>query len=69
MNLKTVLGVIAIAVPFFFDIIFALASVYESTRLIVSAMFFAVVRAKGFLTNRKMRAYDLSFKMCFKTCV
>jgi len=42
VNLKTVLGVIAIAVLFFFGIIFALASVYESTRLIVSAMLFIV---------------------------
>ncbi len=42
MNLKTVLGGIAVAVLFFFGIIFALASVYESTRLIVAALLFVV---------------------------
>jgi len=42
VNLKTVLGAIAIAVLFFFGIIFALASVYESTRLIVAALLFVV---------------------------
>jgi len=45
VNLKTVLGGIAfaaIAVLFFFGIIFALASVYESTRLIVAAWLFVV---------------------------
>lgn len=40
VNLKIVLGVIAIAVLFFFGIIFALASVYAPTRLIVSALLF-----------------------------
>jgi DNA-directed RNA polymerase subunit RPC12/RpoP len=42
VNLKTVLGAIAIAVLFFFGIIFALASVYQSTRLIVAALLFVV---------------------------
>jgi DNA-directed RNA polymerase subunit RPC12/RpoP len=42
VNLKTVLGGIAVAVLFFFGIIFALASVYESTRLIVAALLFVV---------------------------
>jgi len=42
VNLKTVLGGIAVAVLFFFGIIFALASVYESTRLIVAALMFVV---------------------------
>ena len=42
MNLKTVLGGIVVAVLFFFGIIFALASVYESTRLIVAALLFVV---------------------------
>jgi DNA-directed RNA polymerase subunit RPC12/RpoP len=37
-----VLGAIVVAVLFFFGIIFALASVYESTRLIVSALLFTV---------------------------
>ena len=42
VNLKTVLGGIVVAVLFFFGIIFALASVYESTRLIVAALLFVV---------------------------
>jgi len=42
VNLKTVLGAIAIAVLFFFGIIFALASVYAPTRLIVAFLMFAV---------------------------
>jgi len=37
-----VLGGIVVAVLFFFGIIFALASVYESTRLIVAALLFVV---------------------------
>lgn len=40
MNIIKVLGAIAVAVLFFFGIIFALASVYASTRLIVSALLF-----------------------------
>jgi len=44
VNLKTVLGVIAIAVLFFFAIIFALASTvaYTTTRLIVATLMFIV---------------------------
>ena len=42
MDIKTALGAIAIAVLFFFGIIFALASLYEPTRLIVSALLFVV---------------------------
>jgi len=42
VNLKTVLGAVVIAVLFFFGIIFALASVYEPTRLIVAAFMFIV---------------------------
>jgi len=45
VNLKTVLAgiaIVAIAVLFFFGIIFALASVYESARLIVAAWLFVV---------------------------
>jgi len=40
VNIIKVLGAIAVAVLFFFGIIFALASVYASTRLIVSALLF-----------------------------
>jgi len=42
VNLKTVLGAIAIAVLFFFGIIFALASIYAPIRLIVAALLFIV---------------------------
>ena len=42
MNFKTILGALAIAVLFFFGIIFALASVYEPTRLFVAAFLFVV---------------------------
>ena len=42
MNITIILGAIAVAVLFFFGIIFALASVYTSTRLIVSALLFIV---------------------------
>ena len=42
MNLKIVFGSVAIAVLFFFGIIFALASVYTPTRLIVAALLFIV---------------------------
>lgn len=42
MNLKTALGIVAVAVLFFFGGIFALASVYAPTRLIVAALLFAV---------------------------
>ena len=44
MKLKTALGVIAIAVLFFFGIIFALASsvAYTTTRLIIATLLFVV---------------------------
>lgn len=42
MNFKIVIGAIVTAVLFFFGLIFALASVYASTRLIVSAILFLV---------------------------
>ena len=42
MNLKTILGAIAVAILFFFGIIFALASIYAPTRLIVAAFLFVV---------------------------
>ena len=40
MNLKNVLGIIIVAVLFFFGIIFALASTYATSRLIVAALLF-----------------------------
>lgn len=42
VKIITVLGTIAVAVLFIFGIIFALASVYASTRLIVAALLFLV---------------------------
>jgi DNA-directed RNA polymerase subunit RPC12/RpoP len=40
MNLKNVVGTILVSVLFFFGIIFALASSYAATRLIVAALLF-----------------------------
>jgi uncharacterized membrane protein len=40
VKIITILGAIAVAVLFFFGIVFALASVYATTRLIVSALLF-----------------------------
>jgi DNA-directed RNA polymerase subunit RPC12/RpoP len=53
VNAKTVLGIIAIAVLFFFGIIFALASVYATTRLIVAAMLFIVGFGIAYYITRK----------------
>jgi DNA-directed RNA polymerase subunit RPC12/RpoP len=53
MNLKTVLGGFAVAVLFFFGIIFALASVYEPTRLIVAALLFVVGFGIAYYITRK----------------
>jgi DNA-directed RNA polymerase subunit RPC12/RpoP len=53
VNPKTVLGAIATAVLFFFGIIFALASVYESTRLIVAALLFVVGFGIAYYVTKK----------------
>ena len=53
MNLKTVLGAIAIAVLLFFGIIFALASTYAPTRLIVAALLFIVSLGIAYYITRK----------------
>jgi uncharacterized membrane protein len=53
VDLKIVLGVIAIAVLFFFGIVFALASVYASTRLIVSALLFVTGFGIAYYITRK----------------
>ena len=42
VNLKNVLGAIVAAILFFFGIIFALASVYAPTRLIVATLLFII---------------------------
>jgi predicted RNA-binding Zn-ribbon protein involved in translation (DUF1610 family) len=53
MNVKTVLGVIVIAVLLFFGIIFALASAYESTRLIVASLLFVVAFGIAYYLTRR----------------
>jgi len=53
MNLKTVLGAIAVVVLFFFGIIFAFATAYWPTSLIVSAMLFVVGFGIIFFVSRK----------------
>jgi len=53
VNLKTVLGAITIAVLFFFGIIFALASIYAPTRLIVAALLFVVGFGIAYYVTKK----------------
>jgi len=53
VNLKTALGAIAVAVLFFFGIIFALASVYAPTRLVVAALLFLVGFGITYYVTRK----------------
>ncbi len=53
MNLKTVLGAIAIAVLLFFGIVFALASVYAPTRLVVATLLFVVSFGIAYYITRK----------------
>jgi len=53
MEFKTILGAIAITVLLFFGIIFALASVYAPTRLIVAGLLFVVAFGIGFYITRK----------------
>jgi uncharacterized membrane protein len=55
MHLKNVLGAIVIAVLLFFGIIFALASVYESTRLIVAALLFVVAFGIAYYLTREQK--------------
>jgi len=62
-----VLGAIAIAVLFFFGIIFALASVYAPTRLIVAALLFVVGFVSAYYVTKKpktiVQRLELSGKM------
>lgn len=53
MNLKTVLGTVVIAVLLFFGIVFALASIYAPTRLIVATMFFVVAFGIAYYITKK----------------
>ena len=61
------LGAIAIAVLFFFGIIFALASVYAPTRLIVAALLFVVGFVSAYYVTKKpktiVQRLELSGKM------
>jgi len=67
VNVKTVLSAVAVAVLFFFGIIFALASVYAPTRLIVSGMLFIVGFGIAYYITRKpktiIRKLELSGQM------
>ena len=53
VNLKTVIGSLGIAVLFFFGIVFALASVYAPTRLIVAALLFVVGFGIAYYVTKK----------------
>jgi uncharacterized membrane protein len=53
VNVNTVIGSIAIAVLFFFGIVFALASSYAPTRLIVSVLLFVVGFGIAYYISRK----------------
>jgi len=53
VNVKTVIGSIAIAVLFFFGVVFALASVDAPTRLIVSALLFVVGFGIAYFITRR----------------
>lgn len=53
MELKTILGAVAIAILLFFGIIFALASVYAPTRLIVAALLFVAAFGIGYYITKK----------------
>ena len=53
MNLKLIIGGILVAILFFFGIIFAFASVYATTRLVVSGLFFIVGLAILYYITRK----------------
>jgi len=53
VNVKTIIGSIAIVVLFFFGIVFALASIYAPTRLIVSVVLFVVGFGIAYYISRK----------------
>jgi DNA-directed RNA polymerase subunit RPC12/RpoP len=53
MELKTILGAVAIAILLFFGIIFALASVYATTRLAVAALLFVAAFGIGYYITKK----------------
>ena len=53
MNLKTALGAILVAILFFFGIIFALASAYVPSRLIVATLLLVVGFGIAYYITRK----------------
>ena len=53
MNLKTALGTILVAVLFFFGIIFALASAYVPSRLVVATLLFVSGFGIAYYITRK----------------
>jgi uncharacterized membrane protein len=53
VKIITVLGAVAVAVLLFFGIIFALASAYAPTRLIVSALLFIAAFGIAYYVTRK----------------
>ncbi len=55
VNLKTLLGLLAVAVLFFFGIVFALASVYAASRLVVAGLLFAAGFAILYYVARRPR--------------
>jgi DNA-directed RNA polymerase subunit RPC12/RpoP len=63
MELKTVLGAIAVAVLLFFGIIFALASVYVASRLIVAGLLFVVAFGIAFYITRKPKTIIQQFEV------
>jgi uncharacterized membrane protein len=55
VNLKTILGTIVVVILFFFGMIFALAAVYSSTRLITAVLLFAVGFGIVYYLTRKQK--------------
>jgi DNA-directed RNA polymerase subunit RPC12/RpoP len=63
MDLKTVVGAVAIAVLLFFGVIFALASVYAVTRLYVAVSLFAVAFLIALFISRKPKTIVQQFEV------
>ena len=56
MKIITVVGAISVAVLLFFSIIFAIASVYAPTRLIVAALLFAAALGIAYVVSRQPKS-------------
>ena len=63
MNLKTALGAILVAILFFFGIIFAWASVYAPSRLIVAALLFVVGFGIAYYITRKPKTVSQQLEL------